>query len=171
MVAVPDTPSDVDGTVYATPVTGDFALQELSDRLQIRELLDTYAVGIDTRDWALLASCCTPDAVLDYTAYGGPKGSVQEGVDWIAKAMSHIAVSQHLVTNVRISLDGDTATSHCYLFSPLAADSKEGDRRTFLVGGYYDDRLRRTDDGWRLEERVAGPSWSYGVPGGEPRFD
>src|ERR671930_2356311 len=58
---VPDTPSDLDGTVYATPVTSDFTLQELSDRVQIRELLDTYAAGIDTRDWALLVSRCTPD--------------------------------------------------------------------------------------------------------------
>jgi hypothetical protein len=152
-------------------VTGDFELRAISDRLQIRELLDAYAAGIDTRDWSLLASCCAPDAVLDYTAYGGPRGTVQEAVEWIARAMSQIAVSQHLVTNVRISIDGDTATSHCYLFSPLAANSSGGGEGTFLVGGYYDDRLRRTDDGWRIEERVAGPSWSYGVPGGAPRFD
>ena len=168
---VPDTPSDFDGTVYATPVTGDFTVRELSDRLQIRELLDTYAAGIDTRNWSLLASCCTPDAELDYSAYGGPKGSVQEAVEWIAKAMSQIAVSQHLVTNVRVSLDGDVATAQCYLFSPLAADTDTGSRRTFLVGGHYADRLRRTNNGWRIERRVAGPSWSYDVPGGSPRFD
>ena len=152
-------------------MTSDFTLQELSDRVQIRELLDTYAAGIDTRDWALLVSCCTPDAELDYSAYGGPKGSVQEAVEWIATAMSQIAVSQHLVTNVRVSVDGDVATSQCYLFSPLAADTPAGQRRTFLVGGHYADRLRRTDEGWRIEQRVAGPSWSYDVPGGSPRFD
>jgi hypothetical protein len=138
--------------------------------MQIRELLDTYAAGIDTRDWSLLVSCCTPDATLDYSAYGGPKGSVQEAVDWIAAAMSRIAVSQHLLTNVRISVDGDSATAKCYLFSPLAADTGNSARRTFLVGGHYDDRLRRTEDGWRIEERVAGPAWTYDVPGGAARY-
>ena len=148
---------------------GDLSAREVSDRLLIREVLDAYAAAVDTRDWELLASLCAADAVLDYSAYGGPKGSVAEAVAWIDQALSRIAVSQHLVTNVRIAIDGDTATSQCYLFSPLGASTDGGGMRVFLVGGYYNDRLRRTQDGWRIVERVAGPTWSYDVPGGSPR--
>ena len=40
----------------------------------IAALLDTYAHAIDTRDWVLLATVFSDDAVIDYTASGGPRG-------------------------------------------------------------------------------------------------
>jgi hypothetical protein len=31
------------------------------------------------------------------------------------------------------------------------------------MGGTYLDQLRRTDDGWRISERVQGLTWVQGV--------
>ena len=42
------------------------SLQELSDRLEINDLLIRYTRAIDTRDFELLDSCFLPDAAVDY---------------------------------------------------------------------------------------------------------
>ena len=53
-------------------------LQEISDRIQIQDLLTRYTNAIDGKDWALLDTCFTPDAHVDYTATGGIKGAYPE---------------------------------------------------------------------------------------------
>jgi uncharacterized protein (TIGR02246 family) len=58
--------------------------------------------------------------------------------------------THHLVTTVAVDVDGDHATADSYwLFV--------GDTTTAPVirsVGRYHDRLRRTDDGWRLAHRI-----------------
>ena len=45
------------------------------DRFAIEDLLQRYTTAIDDKDWDLLDTVFAPDAVLDYTTSGGPKGS------------------------------------------------------------------------------------------------
>jgi ketosteroid isomerase-like protein len=134
--------------------------REVSDRLQIAELLATYTHAIDSRDFDLVAWCFTEDATLDYTASGGPRARRHEAVAWLAEGLSAIAFTQHYVTNQRITLDGDSATSHAYFLHPL---SIPGRPEPVLMGGTYLDQLRRTDEGWRITERVQGLTWVQGV--------
>ena len=49
-------------------------LQELSDRLEINDLLIRYTYAIDDGDWELLDRVFTPDAQIDYTSSGGIAG-------------------------------------------------------------------------------------------------
>ncbi len=37
----------------------------------------------------------------------------------------------------------------------------------FFVGGYYNDKLIRTTDGWRITERIEDLAWNYGEFPGE----
>jgi 3-phenylpropionate/cinnamic acid dioxygenase small subunit len=60
-------------------------LQELSDRIEIDDLLTRYATAIDTKDWQLFETCFTADAFIDYTDAGGVKGGRQEVKEWLAK--------------------------------------------------------------------------------------
>ena len=55
-----------------------FTLQELSDRLEIDDLLSRYTFAIDERDFDALDDVFTPDATIDYTTSGGIKGSYPE---------------------------------------------------------------------------------------------
>ena len=55
------------------------SLQEISDRIEIEDLLQRYTAAIDAKDWELLATVFTPDATLDYTSSGGAGGSVPRG--------------------------------------------------------------------------------------------
>jgi 3-phenylpropionate/cinnamic acid dioxygenase small subunit len=149
---------EVSEKLYDAPVTGQddtLSPQEVSDRLRIHDLLVTYAAAVDDRDWEGLRSVFTKDAVLDYTVFGGPRGGLDEAVEWLSNALQRVAMTQHLITNVRIHLGSDTADVRSYVFNPLGTNEK-----VVLVGGHYRDRAERTSDGWRIAERVAQLTWS-----------
>jgi 3-phenylpropionate/cinnamic acid dioxygenase small subunit len=133
--------------------------QELSDRLRIQDLFTAYAAAVDARDWDAFKSFFADGAVLDYTAFGGPRGSADDAVQWLDRAMRVIAASQHLISNITVKVDGDEATARSSVFSPLVIG--EGDRKEVMLnGGTYSDRLRRTEDGWRITERIAQLAWA-----------
>ncbi len=50
--------------------------QEISDRLELMDLMVRYAHAVDTRSWDEFEALFTPDAVIDYSAFGGSVGSV-----------------------------------------------------------------------------------------------
>ena len=136
-------------------MTSDLGPREVSDRLRIQDLLVEYAAAVDTRDWDRLRSVFTKDAVLDYSVFGGPRGTVDDAVEWMSSALTRVSMTQHLITNVLIQLGSDTAEVESRVFNPLGADD-----HVFLVGGSYHDRVERTADGWRIAERVASFTWS-----------
>ena len=54
------------------------SIQEISDRLEIQDLLVAYSHAIDSHDWDALDDVFTPDAVIDYTEMGAPRGNLTE---------------------------------------------------------------------------------------------
>src|SRR4051812_44762297 len=54
----------------------DPALTELADRLAIQDLIARYPLAVDGRDWDALDELFTPDARIDFTAFGGPAGDL-----------------------------------------------------------------------------------------------
>ena len=144
-------------------MTSELSPREISDRLQISDLLDVYASGVDRRDWDAVRSVFTDDAVLDYSSMGAPTGGVDEVMKWLANALTGIAVSQHLIVNRQITVNGDEATVRAALFNPMGVAGRDSEMKIFFVGGYYDDKLRRTEDGWRITQRVAELAWSRGL--------
>ena len=136
-------------------MTSDLTPQEISDRLRIHDLLTVYAQAVDARDWDLIRTVFTKEAVLDYGVFGGPRGSVDEAVEWLAKTLARVPMTQHLITNVLVHLGTDTAEVTSAVFNPLGTDSE-----VVLVGGAYRDRVERTPDGWLIAERKAEFTWS-----------
>ena len=49
-------------------------IAEISDRLEIEQLMALYVEAIDSKDWDLLDNVFTADAHLDYESSGGPEG-------------------------------------------------------------------------------------------------
>jgi hypothetical protein len=86
-------------------------LQEISDRIEINDLLVRYTVAIDTKDWKLLDTCFTADADVDYTTSGGIKGKYPEVRAWLEKALAAFDMTQHLITNTTLELAGDRAST------------------------------------------------------------
>jgi 3-phenylpropionate/cinnamic acid dioxygenase small subunit len=132
----------------------DLSLREISDRIQIQDLLVRYTVAIDTKDWSLLDRCFTPDAHVDYTATGGTKGAYPEVRKWLEKALAPFPMTVHYISNSTVELKGDEASSRTYVINPMGFPKEDGSLHIFTVGGYYVDKLVRTDEGWRIAERV-----------------
>ena len=88
------------------------SLQEISDRLEIQELIARYSVALDTRDYDGLDDLFTDDAVLDYTATGAIRGGLAEMKQFIADAFAMFDGTQHLTTSTTLAFDDDGNTAH-----------------------------------------------------------
>jgi ketosteroid isomerase-like protein len=131
------------------------SVQEISDRLEILELIAQYSVALDSRDYDALDALFTDDAVLDYTATGAIRGSLAEMKVFIADAFTMFEGTQHLTTSttLQFSADGDTAHGKSACHNPMVfgGDLKP---RMMIVGLWYVDTFVRTPGGWRFKERV-----------------
>ncbi len=128
--------------------------QEISDRLEIDSLLTRYATAVDDKNWDLYTTCFTADAFIDYTAAGGIKGQLPEVRKWLSEVLPAFAMTQHLVTNRAIVIDGDQATARSCFFNPMGIADGNGGMKVSFDGGYYNDKLVRTVQGWRIAERI-----------------
>jgi 3-phenylpropionate/cinnamic acid dioxygenase small subunit len=139
--------------------------EPLADRIEIDDLLTRYATAVDTRDWDLYRTVFTADAIIDYTSSGGIRGGLDEVTRWLSESLALFSMSQHLVTNRDIRVEGDAATSHTYLYNAMGRTKRDGTLALMFVGGSYRDKLRRTADGWRITERIQDTAWFSSAPG------
>ena len=122
-----------------------------NDREQITDVLVRYATAIDTRNWALLRTCFTPDARADYGRIG--VWSDVDGItEFMAAAHAGMVATKHMISNVAVDVDRDIASvvSYVHVVLVLAEDPP-----SWIDGvGHYVDRFVRTADGWRIGERT-----------------
>lgn len=137
----------------------DHEIRDLSDRLQIADVLIRYATALDNRDWALLGECFTPDGVTDYGELGGINQGL-EAILAVVRSLEGFDTTQHLIGNITAELDGDRATSTCYLQAQHVIAGDDGGR--FAIGGTYRDQLIRTEAGWRIAHRTLAVTWQDG---------
>lgn len=140
------------------------SLQEISDRLEIQQLMVDYANALDTRDFDRLDGVFTPDAYIDYRTTGGIEGRYPEVKAWLRKVMARFPAYQHLNGNMDIRLSGDAATSRTCCFNPMAIALADGTRQVMFIGLWYLDKFVRTPEGWRLCERIEEKSFDHNVP-------
>ena len=137
------------------------SLAEISDRLEIQQLLTDYATAIDRRRFADLDRIFTADAYIDYRAMGGIDGPYPQVKAWLAEVLPNFPAYYHLIGNFDIRLAGDTATGRTMCFNPMQISggpigqepSDQGSQILFCAL-WYDDEFVRTPDGWRMTRRV-----------------
>ena len=145
----------------------ELSTREISDRLQINDLLIRYTVAIDKKDWELLDTCFTPDAHVDYTSAGGVAGDYPKVRAWLEKALQPFPLTVHALANSVVEIDGDSAAARTYVHNPMTFHNPDGSIHLFTVGAYYNDKLIWTDDGWRICERIEEQAFLDGsLPGG-----
>jgi 3-phenylpropionate/cinnamic acid dioxygenase small subunit len=143
------------------------SLQEISDRLEIQELLIRYSHCVDTHDWDGWETVFTPDAVIDYTEMGGPRGSVKETRAFLESTMPMFSSTQHMLGNTVLEFDGDEVRARTICHNPMVLD-REGKPHLFVCGLWYRDVLVRTPDGWRIKDRYEERSYIDNLPPGLP---
>ncbi|MFD6198407.1 nuclear transport factor 2 family protein [Mycobacterium sp. D16R24] len=139
-------------------MTSAWTLDEVSDRLQIQQLLVDYATAIDTRQFDDLDEVFTNDAYIDYRAMGGVDGDYPDVKAWLAQVLPAFPMYAHMLGNISIRFDSEggaersSATVRSLCFNPMVPG---GDTEQVLfLGLWYDDTVVRTRHGWRLTRRV-----------------
>jgi 3-phenylpropionate/cinnamic acid dioxygenase small subunit len=138
------------------------SLQEISDRLEIEELLVRWSEVIDTRDWDAYPGLFTDDATLDFSQLGSSGNDPKTHAEFLAVAMPYFPRMQHLLGNTSITmLDDDTAKTSTICFAPGVL---KGTEHVCFTGVWYHDLLKRTPDGWRIQNRVAEKVYMHNFP-------
>ncbi len=140
-------------------------LQEISDRLEIADVVTRYTRGIDTGEWDRLDTVFTPDATIDYTESGGISAGYAEVKPWLAEMLpAFFPKRMHTIGQVEIVFDGaDLATVTAYFDNPMPMADGAGGEKIVEIGGMYHHEMVRTTDGWRsrrLHEQVV---WKRGL--------
>ncbi|MBY8881177.1 nuclear transport factor 2 family protein [Actinacidiphila acidipaludis] len=137
--------------------------QEYVDRAAIVDVAVAYATALDTRDWKLLGRVFSEDASWAYSGSGEQLRGREAIVDRLSSGGERYDATHHLNGNHVVAVHGDEAEHTCYFQAQHIRRGLPGGEN-LLVGGRYDDRLRRTPDGWQLTHRVVTKVWSEGNP-------
>jgi hypothetical protein len=146
-------------------------LMAFVEREKIRDCIARLARGEDRRDAALITACHWPDATSDYGVF---RGNFDEYLAWVVPGSPAIPVTQHVLGQSVIELDGDTARVETHVTSYHRLIMVDSERDT-VVGGRYLDRLEKRGGEWRIAARTmlydwyqdfgASIDWSQGVMG------
>ncbi|MFV1361847.1 nuclear transport factor 2 family protein [Mycolicibacterium elephantis] len=128
------------------------SLGEISDRLEIQQLLIDYSTAIDQRKFDDLDRVFTPDAYIDYRAMGGIDGHYPQVKAWLAEVLPNFPAYAHLLGNFDVRIAGDTASSRTLCFNPMVMGGEQN--QVLFCGLWYDDEFVRTPEGWRMSRRV-----------------
>ncbi|HTH05097.1 MAG TPA: nuclear transport factor 2 family protein [Ilumatobacteraceae bacterium] len=133
----------------------------MADREDIIDLAVRYAWALDSKNVDGLRDVFTADATA--MLRGVECHGVDQIIARIGGSILRLDHTQHFISNHQIVVDGDTATHRCQLQSQHVRAGVDGGNN-FIVGGYYDDRVVRTPDGWRIAHRLMRQTWTEGNP-------
>jgi 3-phenylpropionate/cinnamic acid dioxygenase small subunit len=118
-----------------------------------------YARSIDTKNAELFMSCFTEDAL-----FGLPKLRMDPGMK-LEMAMpfldSLFSATQHVTTNFEVDVSGDKASLRSLYIATHVWRENLADP-LFVMGGHYQDTFVRSDDGWRIQDRLLVNAWFTG---------
>jgi ketosteroid isomerase-like protein len=130
-----------------------------TDHHEIVQLTHAYCWALDSKDFDGLDQVFTDDATaLLRSALLEGRHAIKQR---IRSSVEPLDATQHTVTNHMITVDGDRATSRCYLHSQHVRRGTPGGE-LFVIAGRYEDQLVRTSAGWRIAHRTLVEVWQDG---------
>jgi hypothetical protein len=141
--------------------TDEAAIRALLDYEDIRRVLGLYVVAIDSRDFALFDECFTPDAPINLA--GMPPMNPASYRVLAEQGLAALDGTQHHLGLPLIRLDGDRAHARTYFMAQHVKNAL-APAACLLIGGWYTDRLLRTERGWRIADREGTAIWYDGNP-------
>ena len=139
-------------------------LQQISDRLEITDVLIRYTRAIDTGDWDKLDTVFTADAAIDYTESGGMAAAFPEVKPWLAEMLpAFFPKRMHTLGQLDVAVTGDEATCSAYFHNPMPMDDGQGGEKIVEFGGIYHHTMTRTPDGWRSRKLHEEVVWKRGI--------
>ena len=130
----------------------------------MHDVMHQYALGIDTKDWALLRRVFCDEVTADFRSFGAK--SVWSGAadDWVTQVRSTIAgmdATQHVMSNHLYTIDGPAARGTTYIQAVhLCRNEWGGDRYT--IGGHYEGEMAQRPAGWGICRYTLVCTWHEG---------
>jgi 3-phenylpropionate/cinnamic acid dioxygenase small subunit len=125
------------------------------DRFAIQELLSSYGMLHDSRDFAGLLECFSEDAVYTMHVRDGSTHGPREGRSAIVQQIQEFKSRQadqrrHLISNFRMTarIDGRVDVTSYVLVTAAGA------RFEVVSAGIYRDVVRRVSGRWIIEEKT-----------------
>lgn len=131
----------------------------LTDRAEIQDLILAYARTADTRRWEAFADLFADDGCIILPFGRLEKRDMARSVEAVLKPFE---ATQHMFSNVAIAIDGDSASTNHYLQATHVPSSTDPGTHAD-IGGWYDNTLRRTPEGWRFVTVDLTFVWNDGV--------
>ncbi|MBW2499458.1 MAG: nuclear transport factor 2 family protein [Deltaproteobacteria bacterium] len=142
----------------------DSSGQELRDRKAIEDALLRFAQAIDSRDWSTYQSQFSTPVEIDYRSLLGGEVLSLSAMAWADQASRSFAgfeATQHFISNLLSSVDGDFGACAAYVYAEHFARSGD-DRVSWSMGGRYGARLSRSESGWSIDALRLDVLWSRG---------
>src|SRR3984957_5531518 len=141
-------------------------LQKVEDRQAIEQLLmGDYPRALDSNDWAAYAALFAKDGTLimgggatkltgptsirEYFSSRPPPGAAASAVPSPCPVPAGGHRSEHVVTNLTLQINGDTAIDQAYWQTIVTRDCKS----VVAGAGHYEDVLKREDGRWKFAKR------------------
>lgn len=133
------------------------------DRLLIDDLFVRYTCALDAGDVETLVACFAEDGSLVSPAVGEHAGrpAIREFARRFARFRERGSQLRHVISNLRIAVDGDKGSAKCYLVVFLTRD---GESR-MLAPGTYDCELVKVEGQWLFQRRIVTMDHDYELEG------
>lgn len=125
-------------------------LDTLIAERDIGRTLSRLARAMDERDWAALEAIYLEDATADM-GVGLLRGR-EAIVASLRSFLDECGPTQHLLGNLVIDVEGDRATSRCYVADMHVGAGDKAQLNFRTLGEYHDAWVRR-DGAWRITHR------------------
>ncbi len=138
-------------------------IQEISDTLEITEVIQRYGKALDEKKFDLLDKVFTKDAKLAYLLGEDLyKFTMENGVEFYKSFLFKCYWTCHLISSPLIDFRGDSACSSSRVTATHIQIRENGSRNIWIVSGAYQDELVRESGGWRISKRVANAPYVEG---------
>jgi 3-phenylpropionate/cinnamic acid dioxygenase small subunit len=139
------------------------AAASLEEWFAVNELFIRYATSLDHCDVESVVACFEPDAWLESPILGRFEGSA--GIRDFAQRTVRLKQEQgaqfrHVVSNLRVDVQGERGTARCYLLDFVTRDGKT----ELLSPGEYRCVLKRTNGAWRFVDRRVTMDRAFALP-------
>ena len=130
------------------PTSDDPDVRSLLDRAEIEDLVTTFAIALDRRDFELVRSCFAPDA----------RKHAESLIASLREELEPWRRSTHLLGNQRVEIDGDHASVETYAYVNYQRDGERAATHWSDGARRYLDDLVRAGGRWRIaRRRIEGP--------------
>jgi hypothetical protein len=134
---------------------------DADDRLALRHLVDSYAIGCDKRDLDILLSCFADGGTntVHWLDRDATSMTAPADLERIPTGLARYDQTFHFVGNHRVQVDGDEASGDTYCIAHHLTGKDD-----YVMHIRYEDTYVRTADGWRIRTRDLRLLWTANLP-------